>query len=142
MKKVMNYAITMFGILLLGVGLYLLKAIVEPQGIFLSLPYICIGCGCGIFGHGMGNIFSARAIKNNPEFAKKISIETNDERNVTIGNRAKAKAYDTMVFIFGALMLSYALMGVDMTVILLLVGSYLFVVGCDIYYRLKYEKEM
>ena len=47
-----------------------------------------------------------------------------------------------MVFVFGALMVSFALMGIDMTAILLMVAVYLFVVGYGIFYRIKYEKEM
>lgn len=59
-----------------------------------------------------------------------------------IANCAKAKAYEMMVYVFGALMISFALMRVDMIVILLLVFAYLFVVAYGIYYRVKYDKEM
>lgn len=54
-----------------------------------------------------------------------MEIEENDERNINIGNRAKAKAYDMMIFVFGALMLSLALMNVDLMVVLMLVCCYL-----------------
>ncbi len=47
-----------------------------------------------------------------------------------------------MIFVFGALMLSYVLMGTDMIVILLLVFAYLFVVAYGLYFRFKYDKEM
>jgi hypothetical protein len=107
-----------------------------------ALPYVCIGLGCGIFGHGMGEIISRRAVKNHPDIKKQIQIDKQDERNVTIGNRAKAKAYDMMIFIFGALMLAFALMGIDTAAVLLLVIAYLFVVGYGIYYRCKFDKEM
>ena len=39
-------------------------------------------------------------------------------------------------------MVSFALIGVDMVAVLLLVFSYLFVEGCAIRYRCKYDKEM
>jgi 4-hydroxybenzoate polyprenyltransferase len=71
-----------------------------------------------------------------------MEIERKDERNIAISNRSKAKAYDLMIFVFGALMLSFALMGVDLVLILLLVFAYLFVVGYGIFYRIKYDKEM
>ena len=51
-------------------------------------------------------------------------------------------AYDVMVFVFGAMMLALALMGVDLAVVLLVVFAYLFVVGSGIYYRVKFEKEL
>ncbi len=137
-----HYVLTLIGLILLGVGLYFVKTTPELQGILGAFSYLSIGIGCGIFGHGMGNVISFKAIKTNPELAKQIEIDVNDERNIAISNKAKGKAYDMMIFIFGALMLSFALMGIDMIVILLLVCAYLFVVGCGIYYRCKYDKEM
>jgi hypothetical protein len=141
-KNTMDYIITAIGILLLGSGLYLVKTIPDPQGIMKALPYICVGLGCGIFGHGMGNVLSRKALKNSPEIQKQLEIDKNDERNIAIGNSAKAKAYDMMIFVFGALMLSYALMVTDIMVVLLLVFSYLFIVIYGLYYRFKYNKEM
>lgn len=133
---------TILGVVLLAIGLVLIKSIDTPQGIMITLPYICIGVGCGIFGHGMGGIISNKAIKNYPDVAKRIEIEEQDERNIAIGNRAKAKAYDMMVSVFGALLFTLALMGIEMKELLLLVFSYLFVVGCNIYYLSKFNKEM
>jgi hypothetical protein len=39
-------------------------------------------------------------------------------------------------------MISFALMGVDIIAVLLLVAAYLFIYGCSIYYRIRYENEM
>ncbi len=143
MKKLKtDYLIAIAGIILLGIGLYLVKSNIYPQGFLKSLPYICIGLGCGIFGHGMGNLISRKLIKTDPNLERRIEIDRNDERNITIANRAKSKAYDLMTFVFGALMITFALMGVDMVAVLLLVFAYLFVQGYAIYYRCKYDKEM
>ena len=141
-KKLINYFIVIIGILLLACGLILIKLIHTPQGILTTLPYICVGIGCGIFGHGIGNIINSRIMYNNPDVKKQMEIEQKDERNIAIQNRAKAKAYDMMIFVFGALIISLALMNVDMMVILILVTSYLFVVGYNVYCRIKYDKEM
>lgn len=141
-KKTLSYLVAMIGILLLATGLVLLKSVSEPQGIMLALPYICIGLGCGVFGHGLGDIVSHQVTRKNPQLQKQIEIEKNDERNIVISNQAKAKAYDIMLYVFGALMVSFALMSADVVVILLLVFAYLFVVGFFIYYLNKYNKEM
>lgn len=141
-RSITHYIAIIFGLLLLGTGVYLIKIIIEPQGIMRALPYVCAGLGCGIFGHGMGEIISRRAIKNYPDVEKQMKIDKQDERNVAIGNCAKAKAYDMMIFVFGPLMLAFALMGVDMVAVLLLVFAYLFVIGYGIYYRCKFDKEM
>ena len=141
-KKNFNYLIAVAGLLLLATGLILLKAIANPQGILLVVPYVCIGLGCGAFGHGVGDIVNNRVAKNNPQLQKQVKIDKNDERNIAIANQAKAKAYDIMLYVFGALMVAFALMSVDMVVVLLLVAAYLFVVGFFIYYLNKYHKEM
>ena len=142
MKKAFDYIVAISGLLLLGVGLALLKLIANPQGVMLTLPYICIGVGCGMFGHGLGNVVSNRVAKNNPELKKQIEIDKNDERNVAVSNQAKAKAYDMMLYIFGALMIAFALMGVGVAAVLMLVFAYLLVVGFFIYYVNKYNNEM
>lgn len=142
MKKKTGYVFVIIGIVLLGSGLYFVKSISDPQGIMLTLPYVCIGIGSGLFGHGMGSILSRRALQNNPQMQKQMEIEQNDERNIAIANRAKGKAFDMMTFVFGALMIAFALMGADLAAVLLLVSAYLFVHGYAVYCRCKYEKEM
>jgi hypothetical protein len=141
-KNTFDFFTTTIGILLLVSGLLMAKTLSNPQGILRAFPYICIGIGCGVFGHGIGNIVARAAIKNSPNIQKQIDIEKKDERNVSITNYAKAKAYDMMIFIFGAQLLAFALMGIDLLAILLLTFTYLFVVGYCIFYRCKYDKEM
>ena len=141
-KEAKYYYLSVFGFILLGLGLYLSKTIIEPEGIMRALPYVCIGLGCGILGHGVGEIISYKALKNSPDIRKQINIEKLDERNILITSRAKAKAYDMMVFIFGALMLTFALMRIDMIAILLLVFAYLFIIAYGLYYRYKLNKKL
>lgn len=141
-KNGFDYLITVIGLLLLGFGLFLVKTHSAQQGIMRALPYICIGIGCGAFGHGVGNIISQKAIKNSPNIQKQLEIDKNDERNVAIANRAKAKAYDMMIFVLGALILAFALMGIDVLAVLMLVFAYLLIIGYGIYYRCKYDREM
>ena len=141
-KNISNYLSVGTGLLLAACGLILMKAGSNPQGIMRALPYVMVGVGCGLFGGGMGDLLGKRAVKNSPEVAKRIEIEANDERNVAISNKSKAKAYDIMTFVLGALMVAFALMGTDITAVLLLVFAYLFIQGCGVYFRIKYDKEM
>ena len=141
-SKLAKYTTIILGLLLLTIGLYLIKTVGDPQGIMASFPYVCIGIGSGLFGHGMGNLISERAIRSDPDLQKKLDIGKNDERNIAISNKAKGKAFDMMTYVYGALMVSFALMGVDMSALLLLVFAYLFVHGFGIYYRIKFDKEM
>lgn len=124
------------------VGFFLIKTGPHLSEYMVSIPYILIGLGSGILGHGTGNLIQKRAMKNNPALQKSMSIDRHDERNIAIANRAKAKAYDCMTFLFASLMLIFAIMRVDTAMILLFVVSYVFVHGYGIYYRIKYDKEM
>ena len=141
-KEYRSYVMIALGLALLAGGLFLIKTIDDPSGIMTTLPYVCVGLGCGIFGHGTGDAINHRALKNSPDIAKQVDIEKNDERNIAIGNRAKANAYDIMLPVFGALGVAFALMGENLRVVLLWIAAYLFVCGCSIYYRCKYDKEM
>ena len=63
----MKYKIAVLvGILLAGGGLFLLRSSLELQGILRILPYLCIGVGCGCFGHSAGELLSRRALKSKP----------------------------------------------------------------------------
>lgn len=142
MKKFQNYVMIVVGLVLLVGGLVLLKVVDEPQGLMLTLPYICVGLGCGMFGGGMGNLIGSRVLESNTKAKKLKEIEEKDERNRMIASQAKARAYDMMVFVFGALMFSFALMNIELRAILLLVVAYLFVIGVGVYYRYKLDAEM
>ena len=139
-RKKGSWGLAALGLLLLAGGLYLIKT--EALGFLQALPYVSIGVGCGLFGQGLGALVSARALQKHPELQKRMEIEKNDERNAAIADRAKGKAFDVMTFVFGALMLSFALMDVALAPVLLLVFAYLFVHGCALYYRFKLDKEM
>lgn len=140
-RETKHYVFAGVGVLFFIAGCVLLKMIANPQGAWQVLPYICIGAGCGAFGYGVGEIATDRAVKKDPQLRKRMEIEKYDERNIAIANQAKAKAYDAMLFIFGVLMLAFALMSVDRTPILLLVVAYLLVTAVFIFYLNKYQKE-
>ncbi len=141
--KVGKYAVfSMIGFIICAAGIVLIKSMPEATGIMRTLPYICIGIGTGVFGQNLGTVLSRLALRKDPQSAKRIEIETKDERNTAIRNKAKAKAYDLMVMVFGALMLVFALMQADLFVTLAFVAAYLFVIFSSVYYLSKYQKEM
>lgn len=142
MKTYSSYIYTIIGVLLVATGLILVKNMESTHGLLEVLPYSFIGVGCGIFGHGLNDIANRRLIAKQPDKAKAIRIEQNDERNITLLNRSKAKAYDIMLIVFGALMVCFVFLGVDMGPVLLFVVAYLFVVGYSIHNRIKLNKEM
>lgn len=142
-KSIGRYFIySLIGFIILLVGAIIAKLTRNTQGIMQTLPYIFIGIGAGIFGQNFGIAFNLHAMKKSPQLAKQKEIEEKDERNITIRNKAKAKAYDLMIMAFGALMLAFALMQVELEVVLSTVVVYLFVVFSNIYFINRYNKEM
>lgn len=141
MKKYRDVLIMVIGILLSAAGFYAVVAISDPQGIMKALPYLGIGIGCGLFGHGLGNLGSRLAIRKHPELEKQLQIEQNDERNIMISNMAKAKGHTVMSYVFAALTLVYALLGVSYKIILPLIAAYLFVQIYVLVYWMKKARE-
>ena len=142
MKQAKNIGLSLLGFVLIGAGIYMIRTVSDPQGIMRALPFLLVGFGCGIFGHGLGDLLAKKAVQSDPAMARQLEIAQTDERNVMIGSMAKAKGYDMMTYVFGALMVSFALMGAPWTVIIPMVIAYLFVHGYAIYFRVKLEKEM
>lgn len=133
---------TFIGLLILATGAVLAKLMRDYTGVLQSIPYIFIGIGAGIFGQNTGTIGKILSVKNDPEFAKQIEIEENDERNVMLADKARAKAYQLMIFVYGALMLAFAIMKVDIVIIITMVVAYLFIVGSSVYFRSQIAKKM
>lgn len=134
--------LTAIGFVIFVAGLALIKLLPEADGILKTLPYLCVGVGAGIFGGNLGTATRNKVLLKNPETAKQIAVEQKDERNQTISNMAKARAYDLMIYVYAAVLLAFALMQIDMYVTLTLVAVYLFFVLTNVYYLTKYNKEM
>ena len=49
------------------------------QGIMKTLPYVLVGIGCGMFGHGIGDLINKKVTAKNTELAKQIEIDQKDE---------------------------------------------------------------
>ncbi|MDP4091037.1 MAG: hypothetical protein Q8930_17460 [Bacillota bacterium] len=142
-KSAVKYLVySLIGFIIMCTGAVLGKLTRDAQGIMETLPYIFIGIGAGVFGQNLGTFFNIRAMKKDPQLAKRKEIDVKDERNIAIRNKAKAKAYDLMVIAFGALMMAFALMEVSWAVVLAFVAVYLFVVFSNVYFINKYDKEM
>ena len=135
---VLAVLLTILGIALGAAGLWM----VRTMGPEWRWGYVLIGVGCGLFGHFMGEFLARRAVESDPKAAKELEIQQKDERNVAIGNAAKAKAFDVMLTTFSPLLLILALLEIDLLPLLLLVAAYLFVVFDSIYWLNRYQKEM
>lgn len=137
-----SIAFAILGFALLVTGLILVKVNEDPQGVMRALPFVLMGIGCGALGGNAGELVRLRMIEKDPKLAKSIEIEQKDERNQMIWSRAKARAYDIMIFVHSALLIAFALLGVDVVAIILLAASYLSIVLSAVYFMAKYNKEL
>lgn len=137
-----DWIFVFFGVALVLTGFYLHKRIDSVDKAIIAISYVFIAAGCGVFGHFMGNITKYFSTKNNEELIRQIEIDKNDERNILIAEKSKAKAYDLMTYLFVAMIIIFSLMGVDMLQIIMIVAIYLSIQIYGVFWRSKFEKEM
>lgn len=143
MKKHDGWPTLLLGLALLAAGLTFYKLAPDPQSAPLRvLPYLGLGLGCGLFGHGLSLLVMERVLRRDPDLARQAEREAKDERNVAIGNAAKAKGFQMMTFAFGALLLFSVLMGADLLLTLVMIAVYLSIHFYALWWRFKLEKEM
>ena len=146
MKKNKNvikeWFLTFVGIGLVVVGFLLHKYSLSTDKMIVTIPYIFIGVGCGIFGHFMDNLIKYFSTKNHKELERQIQIDKNDERNILIAEKSKAKAYDLMIYLFASMLIIFSLMGVDKLAIIMIVSIYLSIQIYALYWRSKFESKM
>ena len=146
MKKNKNvikeWFLTFVGIGLVVVGFLLHKYSLSTDKMIVTIPYIFIGVGCGIFGHFMDNLIKFFSTKNHKELERRIQIDKNDERNILIAEKSKAKAYDLMIYLFTSILIIFSLMGVDKLAIIMIVVMYLSIQIYALYWRSKFESKM
>ena len=107
-----------------------------------ALSGILFGAGAGLFGFSVAKVVTLWIESSNPAYKRKVDIEANDERNQTINNIARGKAFNALSPIFGSLILVFVLMDVQLLPILLLIGAYLAVYVVYFYQLNKLGKEM
>lgn len=137
-----NILLSFLGVVLVALGLYIYQKNVGMDKTVVVIPYIFIAIGCGILGHFTGNLIQYYSTKNNEELKRQIEIEKNDERNILIAEKSKAKAYDLMIYLFAAMLIIFSLMGADKLQILVLVAIYLSLQIYALYWRSKFESRM
>jgi len=132
---VIGAALTMTGILLA-------VFYTVPQGVMQALPFVLMGIGLGAFGGGLGGALSIRILKKDTKMAKQYQNEVNDERNIAIENKAKAKTDTFTSMLLWALIIVLAAMQVQLSVILIFIGAAFLRIFVLFYLLRKYHKEM
>lgn len=142
-KGITKYiALSFFGFIVLITGIVLMVSLPNPQGIMLTLPYICVGIGSGIFGGGLGTSIRLYLLTKDPSAFKQNEIEVKDERNIAIRSKAKAKAFELTRIVFCVLILVFAMLQVEKFVLLTMAAVYLLITLSTVFFFNKYYREM
>lgn len=122
--------------------------IVQFIGIFTGayqlrmISGICIGIGCVFSSLSINGLYRLSYEKEFPEVVRQERIEHQDERNVQIRNRAKARTSDISRWvIIGIGWLNFLLSG-PLWITLALIGVFALIYLMDWCYMDKYQREM
>ncbi|TCT12956.1 hypothetical protein EDC18_11030 [Natranaerovirga pectinivora] len=135
-KKAWYMGTIIIGILLFG-GSFLLKG--EDQKHIMGL---LLGVGSGLVGMSIANLYMIYLEQKNPALVKKNTIEYNDERNITIRHKAKAKAGDITQWLIIGISYITILTNAPVWVTLTAVGIFLIYNILGVYFTSKYGKSM
>lgn len=136
-KKVWIFtALLLLGGVLTAVGLLIIDEKTE------KFAGVCVGIGSGLFSMSALNLIVLGYYGKHPKLKKQAVIDLRDERNTAIRMRAKAKAFDVMIMVMIVLPFLFIFGGIALWVVLSTIGLYLF--GCltQLFYTIKYSKQM
>ena len=103
---------------------------------------ILLGTGAGAIGASIAKLYSINLEKKNPDMIKENEIELQDERNVLIRQRAKAKSADITQWLIMVIAYLEIFVNAPLWIILLTVGIFVLYNIIQIYYINKFNKEM
>lgn len=107
-----------------------------------NIAGLCIGLGSGLASLNVVHIIINRMNKKHPELKRQSEIEAKDERTIAITNKAKAKAYDKMIYIMIGVPFVMILFNLPLWMILTVIAFYVFGYGLQLYYIVQYNKAM
>ena len=103
---------------------------------------ILLGTGAGVIGASIAKLYTINLEKKNPDIAKENEIELQDERNILILQRAKAKSADITQWLIMIIAYLEIFVNAPLWIILLTVGIFVLYNIIQIYYINKFNKEM
>ena len=103
---------------------------------------ILLGTGAGVIGASIAKLYIINLEKKNPDMIKENEIELQDERNVLIRQRAKAKSADIIQWLIMIIAYLEIFVNAPLWIILLTVGIFVLYNIIQIYYINKFNKEM
>ena len=132
-----------FYVILLILGIIMISvSLIFHSDTYKNILGLSLGIGAGLFGMSIAQLYNKHAVEKNPEIAKRTEIELNDERNIAIRDRAKAKAGDITHWLTIIISFLTILIDAPLWVTLAIVIFFLLYDILGIIFVCKYQKEM
>ena len=137
-----NYQKTVYTILTVaGIVLFTIRFTVLSPEEYSRISGVFIGIGVGLAAAGFSLLVISISNSKLPEEVKKAKeIETNDERNTAIREKAGYKTCIAMNYVLCIFIIAIGLMGVDIEIILMAVAVLIIQIILVIYYSNHYSK--
>ena len=103
---------------------------------------ILLGTGAGVLGANIAKLYFISLEKKNPDMIKENEIELQDERNVLIRQRAKAKSADITQWLIMIIAYLEIFVNAPLWIILVTIAIFVLYNIIQIYYINKFNKEM
>ena len=134
-KKALFAALLALGALLVAGGLIFLQeeALKTAQG-------VCLGIGACLIGISFSKLYMLRYQERHPEEEKWVEIETSDERNIMIRNRAKARAGDILQWCVMGLAWVGILFDLPLWLILVAIGIFVLKTAVEMVLMSRYAR--
>lgn len=137
-KQQKNLYITLFvlGVILLVAGFLIIS---ED---YSNISGLCIGIGIGLMAMSFSNLVINNYYQKRPVLKRQNEINSKDERNTTITNRAKAKAFDwtiRLLIVFPFLLIFFKS---PLWMIFSVIGIYLLGFSIQVFYTIRFNNEM
>lgn len=135
-QKIVYTILTAAGIILFTLGF----TVLSPEE-YSRISGIFIGIGVGLAAAGFSLLVTSISNSKLPEDVKKVKeIETNDERNTLIREKAGYKTCIAMNYVLCIFIVAIGLMGADIEIILMAVAVLVIQIVLIIYYSNHYSK--
>lgn len=135
-QKIVYTILVAAGIILFTLGM----TVLSPEE-YSRISGIFIGIGVGLAATGVSLLVTSISNSKLPEDVKKVKeIETNDERNTLIRERAGYKTCTVMNYVLCIFIIAIGLMGADIEIILMAVAVLAIQFVLIIYYSNHYSK--
>lgn len=141
-KSRVYYLMAVIFIVSVAISFFVFNKEITQGDLLIKLAYALTGIAFVSFVYGLSGLFSRKIVKREEDLKKQFEIEKNDERNIAITNMTKAKTFDLMSVLFGALILVFGFMAVDAKTVVIMGTAYILVHIYGLYLRFKFDREI